>query len=78
MREYPQVRSDGLMPEGGKIYYDGDDDDDDGGGDDGDDDGDDDDNDDTKVGNSANKKCQCKKGYSGNGFQVTRVIYVRN
>ena len=38
----------------------------------------DDDSDDTKVGNSANKKCQCKKGYSGNGFQVTRVIYVRN
>ena len=23
----------------------------------------------SKVGNSANKKCQCKKGYSGNGFQ---------
>jgi len=22
-----------------------------------------------KVGNSANKKCQCKKGFSGNGFQ---------
>ena len=21
------------------------------------------------VGNSVNKKCQCKKGYSGNGFQ---------
>ena len=71
MREYPQVRSDGLMPEGGKIDY-GDDDDD------GVDDGDDDDSDDTKVGNSANKKCQCKKGYSGNGFQVTRVINVRN
>ena len=84
MREYPQVRSDGLMPEGGRIDYDGDDDDggaddgDDDGGDDGDDNGDDDDNDDTKVGNSANKKCQCKKGYSGNGFQVTRVIFVRN
>ena len=27
MREYSQVRSDGLMPEGGKIDYDGDDDD---------------------------------------------------
>ena len=23
----------------------------------------------SEVGNSANKKCQCKKGYSGNGFQ---------
>merc|ERR1712107_584688 len=36
LREHPQVRSHGLVSEGGQP---------------------------------ANKKCQCKKGFSGNGFQ---------